>query len=810
MEQYKKYTSTNGDTMTQLIDLGKLRFYFAGTWNTSQEYELNDIVRYGGNVYAYTHALATTGNLPTNTTYWQFVIGGIEFKGAYSSGTAYKVGEAVSHGAIVYQCILNSTGNTPPNATYWTKIAEGVQYEGTYSGSAQYQKNDIVQYGGSAFIALADTLGNTPNYSSNTAYWAKLVDGAYPDQTNHAKAILQTNGTTTAWADAPDLNSLSLVGDLEVGGISYVGSEADNFNTNAALTSAKSVTVVDSGVDAYGQIAFKNISPTASTDVIVYANNGTDTSGWMDMGITGSSFEQAEFGITGPNDGYIFYEAVENLTATISNKALTSNVATITTSAAHGFTIGQSVTVTGVDSTFNGLYVITGVSSTTFSYAKTSSNVVSAAATGTATVGSAGAGNLVIATGANGDDNHIIFAAGGFDSGRSQMTIIPDNRVHVEIATESTSATTGALTVAGGMGVQGNVNVAGNVAIVGNLTFGGGSTTADNLSVTDPLVFVGNQNQADVLDLGLVGEYATTVSAITKTVSNKALTSNVATLTTSAAHTYLVGDVVVVSGVDSTFNGTYSIVSVPTSTTFTYAKTASNVVSASATGSTSVSARRKFAGVVRDASDGVMKFFKDAAIKPASSVDFTQEGLTYGDVRVGGSTVTSITNSGTSTLTGNTTIGGTLGVTGLTTLTGGLTTSGNARITGRFDVQELREDVATTSITSNVMAADYTAANVYYNGTAPTANYTLNLTNVPTDDAKTFSVSVVQVQGAAGSAFIPSAVQIDGVAVSPALKWVGGAAPTPTATAGKIDIFTFTFMRVASAWIVMGAASQNY
>jgi len=793
-----------------LIDLGKLRFYWADTYSSSTEYELNDVVKYGGNAYVYINAVATTNSLPTNTTYWKTMVEGIKFLGVYASGTAYKPGEAVSHGAIVYQCILASTANTPPNATYWTKIAEGVQYEGTYAGGTQYQKNDIVQYGGSAYIALLDTVGNTPNYSSNTSYWAKLVDGAYPDQTNHNLAILQTNGTTTSWADAPNLNSLTLIGDLQADGTVYVGADADNFETVAELTSAKSVMVVDSGADPYGQVAFKNISPTASTDVIVYSNNGTDLSGWMDMGITGSQFQQAEFGITGPNDGYIFYEAAEVLTKTISNKALTSNVATLTTSAAHGFIVGQSVTVSSVDSTFNGTYVITSKTSTTFSYAKTAANVTSVAASGTAIVGSVGAGNLVIGTGDKGTDNHIVFGAGGFATGNAQMTIIPDNRVHIEIATASTSSTTGALTVAGGMGVQGNVNVAGNVAIVGNLTFGGGSTTADNLSVTDPLVFVGNQNQADILDLGIIGEYATTVGAITKTVSNKVLTSNVATLTTSAAHTYIVGDVVVITGVDATFNGTYSIASVPTSTTFTYAKTASNVTTTAASGSTSVSARRRFAGVVRDASDGTMKFFKDATTKPSGTVNFEEAGLTYGDVQVGGSTVTSITNSGTSTLTGNTTIGGTLGVTGLTTLTGGLTTSGNARITGRFDVQELREDVVTTSITSQVMTADYTAANVYYNGTAPTANYTLNLTNVPTDDAKTFSVSVIQVQGAAGSSFIPSAISIDGVAASPALKWVGGTAPTPTATSGKIDIFTFTFIRVASAWIVIGAASQNY
>jgi hypothetical protein len=71
---------------------------------------------------------------------------------------------------------------------------------------------------------------------------------------------------------------------------------------------------------------------------------------------------------------------------------------------------------------------------------------------------------------------------------------------------------------------------------------------------------------------------------LTPTVSNKALTGNIATLTTSAAHGLLAGDVVVVSGVDSTFNGTFTILTVPTTTTLTYAKTATNVASGAASG----------------------------------------------------------------------------------------------------------------------------------------------------------------------------------------------------------------------------------
>ena len=72
------------------------------------------------------------------------------------------------------------------------------------------------------------------------------------------------------------------------------------------------------------------------------------------------------------------------------------------------------------------------------------------------------------------------------------------------------------------------------------------------------------------------------------TITNKALTSNVATLTTGSAHGLAVGDSIWVEGVDSTFNGKFTVASVPTTTTFTYAKTASNVASTAVSSSTAV------------------------------------------------------------------------------------------------------------------------------------------------------------------------------------------------------------------------------
>ena len=77
--------------------------------------------------------------------------------------------------------------------------------------------------------------------------------------------------------------------------------------------------------------------------------------------------------------------ADQDQTFTIVNKVLTSNVATLTTAVLHNLSVGQTVAITGVDSTFNGTFVVTAVSSTTFSYALFATNVSTIASSGSVT-----------------------------------------------------------------------------------------------------------------------------------------------------------------------------------------------------------------------------------------------------------------------------------------------------------------------------------------------------------------------------------------------------------------------------------------
>jgi len=79
-------------------------------------------------------------------------------------------------------------------------------------------------------------------------------------------------------------------------------------------------------------------------------------------------------------DGHDVDKLFARITVSINNKALTSNVATLTTTAAHGLAVGMEINITGVDATFNGEYRVTGVpTTTTFTYAKTATDVTSTA-----------------------------------------------------------------------------------------------------------------------------------------------------------------------------------------------------------------------------------------------------------------------------------------------------------------------------------------------------------------------------------------------------------------------------------------------
>jgi hypothetical protein len=116
-------------------------------------------------------------------------------------------------------------------------------------------------------------------------------------------------------------------------------------------------------------------------------------------------------------------------------------------------------------------------------------------------------------------------------------------------------------------------------------------------------------------------------------------------------------------------------------------------------------------------------------------------------------------------------------------------------------VERIYEPAPTIALATNVETLDLATSNVSYITTAPTANWTLNVTNAPTTNDQAITVTVFCTQGATG--YIPATLQIAGSGQT--IKWQNGAAPTPTSSAGKIDIFSFTLVRKSSAWVCFGS-----
>ena len=176
-------------------------------------------------------------------------------------------------------------------------------------------------------------------------------------------------------------------------------------------------TVSDDGSIIYGPLMIETSQPVydfAFRDRFVWATTGVAGEGgvvridlgndlgglrfayandlWLDNGVTGYVTTSCAF--AGETDRLVFVTTAVNR-GTITNKELTSNVATLTTSAAHNLEVSDSIWVEGVDATFNGQYTVTAATTTTFSYTKAATNVASTAvSSATALVNETGTINI--------------------------------------------------------------------------------------------------------------------------------------------------------------------------------------------------------------------------------------------------------------------------------------------------------------------------------------------------------------------------------------------------------------------------------
>lgn len=251
--------------MTTVVDLGKLRFYWAGNYSPLTEYELNDVVRYGGNVYVYTNVVRTIGNEPTDTAYWAMMVEGINFIGEWTDTTQYYIGDAVAYGSTVYVALSDNINQQPDtHPLIWSQFVEAIQYEGEYSSTTSYQPNDVVKYGPSAYIAKQTTINNDP---TNATYWDPFVQGISPEGVyNNATAYVP--GDIVAYGANLYVATANTTGNAPTD-TAYWNVFIDTIRTRGDWTTATQYYIND--IVTYGGNTYiclaQNISGTFATDL---------------------------------------------------------------------------------------------------------------------------------------------------------------------------------------------------------------------------------------------------------------------------------------------------------------------------------------------------------------------------------------------------------------------------------------------------------------------------------------------------------------------------------------------------------------
>jgi hypothetical protein len=87
------------------------------------------------------------------------VVGGLVPKGEYDNATAYVVGDSVSYDGSSYVCTTNSTGNLPTDTSYWQLLASKGDTGPAGTGDLSHEESFTAQ----STVSVTHNLGKRPS-----------------------------------------------------------------------------------------------------------------------------------------------------------------------------------------------------------------------------------------------------------------------------------------------------------------------------------------------------------------------------------------------------------------------------------------------------------------------------------------------------------------------------------------------------------------------------------------------------------------------------------------------------------------------
>lgn len=126
------------------------------------------------------------------TPEWDLFARGMKFQGDWeddSTNYQYLQGDVIRLGGYMYRCILAHRTQTPPNTTYWEKLSTGFDWKGNWADDATYVLGDVVRYGDNSYVCIQGHISEGDDGSSGDP------DGTGGVSAANSRPDLDTTGT---------------------------------------------------------------------------------------------------------------------------------------------------------------------------------------------------------------------------------------------------------------------------------------------------------------------------------------------------------------------------------------------------------------------------------------------------------------------------------------------------------------------------------------------------------------------------------------------------------------------------------------
>ena len=300
------------------------------SYNASTTYQDGDVVTYGGYTYVYVNATPSSGNTPTDNSYWDVITTGFNNTGEYSHGTAYKTGDVVKYGGNSYEVNANHTSQYPANtdgttnSSYWNLLVKGFDYQSSpYDSATTYNIGDVVRYTSSSYVMLKDRQVNVTPGSDGTV-WQLIAQGSetavlstrgdiiVQDATQSARlpigtvgSVLTTDGTDPVWSNAEGKNVI------------YVSNSGSDSNPGSQYLPYKTI--------------YYALSQATSGDIVTIDTISGGTGG------TPSTYDVTQTSTTGSGTGFAARVTTDG----------SSTPTIVITNGGSGHTVGDTITIAG-------------------------------------------------------------------------------------------------------------------------------------------------------------------------------------------------------------------------------------------------------------------------------------------------------------------------------------------------------------------------------------------------------------------------------------------------------------------------------